>query len=206
MEQELSIHNLMARLRGKDDAAARQLFQRYAERLIDLAQHHLRPLMRPKMDPEDVMQSVFQSFFVRRVAGEFGDVETWESLWKVLVTLTLRKCNRRTTHFFAERRDIHREIIQAPAVDDSREDGWEAQVPDPTAAEASKLTETLEALMNRLGKDDCRGERNRQILTLRLQGSDIPEISAQLNCTERTVYRVLDRAKEILNRMQAEED
>ncbi len=206
MEQNLSIHDLMARLQAKDDAAARQLFQRYAERLIELAQHRLRPSVRAKMDPEDVMQSVFQSFFVRREAGEFADVETWESLWKVLVTLTLRKCNRRITHFFAERRDIHREVSPGPAVDDSREGDWEARVPDPTAAEASKLTETVEALMDRLGKDGCRGDRNRQILTLRLQGYDIPEISAQLNCTERTVYRVLDRAKEILNRMQAEGD
>lgn len=197
----------MTKLQAKDNAAAGQVFQRYAKQLINLAQHNLQPLMRSKMDPEDVVQSVFQSFFVRQEAGEFADVETWESLWKVLVTLTLRKCGRRMTYFSADCRDVHREIHETPvALDASGDSGWENLLADPTAAEATKLTETLEALMSRLGKEDRRGERNRQILALRLQGYQAPEISEQLGCTERTVFRVMERVKELVSRMLAEEN
>jgi RNA polymerase sigma-70 factor (ECF subfamily) len=209
MQEDSSVHKLMAGLQAQDDAAARQLFQRYAERLIDLARHNLQPLMRPKMDPEDVAQSVFQSFFIRQRTGEFTNVETWESLWKVLVTLTLRKCGRRVDYFYADCRDIHREVSQVPKAqaDESNEGGWEGRLADPTAEEAAMLTEALEVLMSRLSKDEARwGEQHRQILALRLQGYEPEEISTQLGCAERTVYRVMKRAKEILSRMQAEGD
>ncbi len=207
MDQDPSVHDLMARLQAQDNTAAQLVFQRYAERLVELARHNLQPLMRSKVDPEDVLQSVLQSFFVRQRTGEFADVETWERLWKVLVTITLRKCGRRTDYFFADRRDVHREMGQMPEAraDESNESGWDALLADPTAAEAAKLTETLEALMSRLGREDRSwGEQNRQILALRLQGYEPPEISAQLGCAERTVFRVMKRAKEILGRMQVE--
>ncbi len=57
------------------------------------------------------------------------------------------------------------------------------------------LTETIEHLMNSLE------ERHRQIVTLSLQGYTPPEISSQLGCTERMVYRVLERVKKWLEAM-----
>ena len=66
---------------------------------------------------------------------------------------------------------------------------------EPTAAapvEAAMLAETVERLLNMLEG------RNREILTLTLQGDTPAEISARLRCTERTVYRVLERAKQWL--------
>ncbi len=206
MEHDLSIHDLMVRLKARDEAAAREVFQRYAEQLIELARHKLRPIVRSKVDPEDVLQSALRSFFVRQQAGEFAGVDTWESLWKVLVTLTLRKCGRRLGHFLTDRRNIRLEVSETPAADESQDHSWEALLAAPTEVEAIQLTETLEILLNRLGKEDRRGERNRQILALHLQGHDAVAISEKLNCTERTVYRILERVKEILNRMQAEDN
>ena len=52
--------------------------------------------------------------------------------------------------------------------------------------------ETVERLLSMLEG------RHREMLTLTLQGYTPAEISARLHCTERTVCRVLERAKEWL--------
>ena len=46
--------------------------------------------------------------------------------------------------------------------------------------------------------------KHRQILSLSLQGFTAQEISAHIGCTERTVYRVLEKVKELLESMRQE--
>jgi DNA-directed RNA polymerase specialized sigma24 family protein len=62
------------------------------------------------------------------------------------------------------------------------------------------LTDTIERLMR------CLEERHREVLTLSLQGYAPAEISGRLGCTERTVYRVLERVKQWLEAMRREPD
>jgi DNA-directed RNA polymerase specialized sigma24 family protein len=61
------------------------------------------------------------------------------------------------------------------------------------------LTETLEHLLAGLDGPD------RDVVTLQLQGSTIPEISARVHRSERTVCRVLDRTRRRLRRLRADE-
>jgi RNA polymerase sigma-70 factor (ECF subfamily) len=186
-----SFDDLMVHLRdGRNDAAA-QLFQRFANRLIVLARKQLDPKILQKVDPEDVMQSVFRSFLARNAAGQLGEFNTWDNLWAILVVMTRRKCGRRTDYFHAARRDVRRE---APPNSTEDENGSDVGIVDeePTPHEAAVLAETVELLLS-----DLQG-RQREILTLSLQGYTPVEISERLKCTERTVYRVLDRVKEWL--------
>ena len=41
------------------------------------------------------MQSVFKSFFVRQGQGQF-ELDNWDSLWGLLVRITLRKRNHKS--------------------------------------------------------------------------------------------------------------
>ena len=191
MSSDPSFDDLMARLRAGQDDAATQVFSHFASRLIALARRRLGPQLRQKEDPEDVLQSVFRSFFLRNAEGEFGEFESWDNLWAMLVVLTLRKCGRRIDHFHAASRDVEREVGD-PVLLDPSDSGLGLRAADPTPAEAAMLTETVEQLMNSLSG------RHRQILALSLQGYAPPEISAQLGCTERTVYRVLEGVKDWL--------
>lgn len=196
MSPNQSFDDLMARLRTGDNDAATQVFNRFANRLIALARSRMDPRIRQKVDPEDVLQSVFQSFFARHAEGQM-DLESWDSLWALLVVITVRKCGRRAEYFHAARRDVQREKSVQPPADESGSD-YEISAGEPTPSEAAMLTETVEQLMKRLDS------RQRQILTLSLQGWPIPEISAQVGCTERTVYRLLERIKQWLEEMRSD--
>jgi RNA polymerase sigma-70 factor (ECF subfamily) len=196
MSQDRPFDELMARLRAGDDRAAAQVFHRFAHRLIALAQSRLDRAIRQKVDPEDVLQSVFQSFFRRHAEGQF-ELENWESLWSLLTVFTLRKCGHRVEHFRAARRDVRRETEPVTPPDESTA-SWVALARDPLPAEAAMLTETVEELLRGLG------ERDRHIVVLSLQGRTVPEISAQVGYAERTVQRVLELVKKWLERRQVE--
>src|SRR5262249_31781480 len=109
MSPDRSFEGVMARLRAGDNEAATRVFNRFANRLIELAQKKLNPKTRRKLDPEDVLQSVFRSFFARQAAGTLKEPESWDNLWGLLVVLTLRKCGRRINYFHLACRDVDRE-------------------------------------------------------------------------------------------------
>jgi RNA polymerase sigma-70 factor (ECF subfamily) len=194
-----SFDELMAQLRAGQNDAATQVFNRFASRLVALARKQLDPQIRQKVDPEDVLQSVFRSFFVRNAEGQFGEFASWDNLWAMLVVITQRKCGRRTDFYHAARRDVGREAAEEVSSGESGSDvGLRAD--EPTPSEAAMLTETIERLMRSLEG------RHREILALSLQGHPPAEVSARLGCTERTVYRVLERVKEWLEATRQEPD
>lgn len=198
MSRDPSFAELMAQLRKGENQAAAHVFHRFASRLVALARKQLDPKILQKVDPEDVMQSVFRSFFTRNAAGQLGEFESWDNLWGMLVVMTQRKCGRRIDYFHAARRDVQLEVQGQPPEEQSRSD-WGISDDEPTPSEAAMLTETIERLMKFLQG------RHREILALSLQGYSAPEISAQVSCTERTVYRVLDRVKEWLESTRVDE-
>ena len=65
MNSGAPVAGLGKRLRGGDPRAAEELFARYAERLVRLAQRHLGRKVATREDGEDVVQSVFRTFFRR---------------------------------------------------------------------------------------------------------------------------------------------
>src|SRR5262245_48945137 len=80
--------HLLARWRDGDQQAATDLYQRYADRLIALARNYLSAKVAPRLDAEDVVQSVVRSFFHRARAGRFA-VDQSDELWRLLVAITL---------------------------------------------------------------------------------------------------------------------
>jgi RNA polymerase sigma-70 factor (ECF subfamily) len=193
-----SFDGLMDRLRNGDGDAADAIVQRFTRRLVALARAHLDTRLKRKADPEDVLQSVFRSFFLRQAAGQF-QLEDWNGLWSLLLRITLRKCGRTVAAFRAARRDMRREISTGPTTEESRCPN-EAFAREPAPEEIATLTETIENLMR--GLDD----KQQQIVVLRLQGYTVVEISREVFRTERTVHRVLTHAREVLMRAAQERE
>jgi RNA polymerase sigma-70 factor (ECF subfamily) len=197
MPQDRSFEDLMAGLRTGDNDAATKLFRRYAKRLITLAHRRLSPQMRQKVDPEDVFQSAMRSFLTRQASGKLSQPVDWDNLWSMLVMLTLRKCGRRIEFFHRAQRDIDREMGETPPFEQSDENRQLA-TDEPSPAEAAELADTVEQLL-----DHFQG-KHRDAVALLLDGHSPAEISARLECTERMVYRVMDRVKQWLERQQKE--
>src|SRR5262245_45198421 len=89
------------------EEAAREIFERFTRRLIGLARNWLQARLQHKIDPEDVVQSAYKSFFLRYGDQALG-AEGWEGLWGLLTIITLRKCSDRVRYNRAERRDVAR--------------------------------------------------------------------------------------------------
>ena len=199
---ETSVELVMRRLSIGDASAATEVFQRYSGQLIELAQQRLNWRLRRKLDPEDVVQSAFQSFF-RLHSEEKTHFENWAALWGLLSLITLRKCGRKLKYFKAACRDIDLEsstLLNARMIEDSRAD-WEAVANDPTPAQAAILTDTLEVLLNGLD------EQERRVATMCLQGYTVPDISTQIGRSERTVQRILERLEaDLSERCNAPDD
>jgi RNA polymerase sigma-70 factor (ECF subfamily) len=192
---EDSFNRAMASLQAGDPDAAAQVFHRFAQRLIALARSRLDSRLRQKVDPEDVLQSAYKSFFSRYAQGQF-DLHDWNGLWSLLVVITLRKCGRWREHYHAGLRDVRTEVPLPPSAGESGPPGA-TLVREPTPAEAALLAEAVEGLLRGLEG------RDRDITVLALQGYTAVEISTLLDRPERTVYRVLDRLKKQLQRSGA---
>jgi len=182
-----SFHAAMARLKTGDQRAARDIFERFVNRLIALAGTRLGGRLRRKLDPEDVVQSVFNSFFARQTNDPF-QVANWDGLWGLLASITIHKCGHKIEHFQAACRDARAEISSTPMTREQVAD-WEAVAGDPSPSQIAILDETVLALLDTLD------ERDGQIFMLCLQGWSTDEIADEVKCSERTVQRILDRAR-----------
>lgn len=189
MDNQNSFVDLLSQVREGDQRAAALLYERFAVQLISKARSRLGTIAKSKMDPEDVVQSVYRSFFNRVNQGQF-ELENWQSLWGLLVTMTHRKCGRKVEYYFAGKRDVRKERAPAIQLDETESVlQWEAIARDPSSEEAAILTETLEELLATFKPVE------RDILSLKLQGYSQVEISSQVGRSERTIQRVLEKAE-----------
>src|SRR5262245_49101797 len=154
------------------DAGGAADFERFTRRLIGLARAQLDERLQHKIDPEDVVQSAYKSFFLRYGDGALA-AEGWDGLWGLLTRITLRKCADRVRYYRAECRDVAREAA-APARDEAPEPWREVAGHEPTPEQAAVLAETVEHLLRGLDADE------RAVIELSLQGYSTQEISAQL--------------------------
>jgi RNA polymerase sigma factor (sigma-70 family) len=193
--ESLSDFDLLAKLRGRNDPAAAELFRRYKNRLFGLARERLGNCVRQKVDPEDVLQSVFRTFFRRTAEGEF-EVGQGEELWDLLAVVTANKCSMRLRYFRAKCRTVE---CETPFPEGGQESaGDEIAGDEPSPEEVAVFHETLERLVG--GLED----RDRGIVELRFQGYTYPEIAEKLGISERKVEFLLTQIRRRLNRWLAE--
>ncbi|QDT27872.1 RNA polymerase sigma factor [Gimesia panareensis] len=189
MDSTSTFQLVMKRLGTGDEQAADEIFKRFTGRLLLLARSRLNARLQQKVDPEDILQSVYQSFFRRNQSDDF-DLESWDGLWALLVTITVRKCAKQARYFRGKKRDISREdAIDLPTTENQATGGWELVSREPTSEQAVLLTEIVDHLMRPFD------EQGQTMISMRLQGFREREISQEVNRSERTVRRILSRAR-----------
>jgi RNA polymerase sigma factor (sigma-70 family) len=189
MADEMSIR-LLAQWRNGSQQAAEELFRRYVDRLMALARGRLSEQLARRIDPEDVVQSAYRSFFVGAREGRFA-VERGGDLWRLLVAITLHKLKDQVDRHTADKRSVAAEQALG------NQQGLPGIQPqllsrEPSPLEALSLWDEVEQMLRQLDP------MARQLLEMRLQGYNLEEIAAALRCSERTVIRVLKRIKQQL--------
>ena len=182
---------LVERLQDRDAQAAEELFARYSQRLVSLAEQHLSHRLAARLDSEDVVQSVFRTFFRRCARGEFR-IDNSDELWRLLVQITLRKARAQARHHTAKVRDVNTEARGGVAA-------WLMQAPaqEPSPDEAAALVDQIEKLLQGLPA------LYRDLLQLRLEGHSVIAAAARLGVSRRTVHRALSLLQDRLVRSAA---
>jgi RNA polymerase sigma-70 factor (ECF subfamily) len=173
-----SDHSLLRRMRAGQADAATHIYLRYAARLLTLAQRQCGADLASRVDPEDIVQSVFRTFFRRAVRGHY-DVPEGEVLWKLFLVIALNKVRRLGEHHRAARRDV-RLTASGNRFDQALES---TPARDELALTTLRLVvdEILEALP----------ESQRAIIELRIEGHAVEEIANQTGRAKRSVERAL---------------
>ena len=176
-------------LRSGDNGAARQIFEHFSKRLCRLAERHMSSRLRQRVDGDDVIQSVFRTFFVRDSQGQF-QVDHTDELWRLLVTITLRKARGVWRKNNAGQRSLGREVEWGESAGLS----IAAISREPTVVEALVLADEIAALLNGLTEDHAKA------LELRMGGHTPTEAAALMGLSRQSFYRLLDPLKERLEK------
>jgi len=180
--------DVLQRWRSGDQKAAEELYLRYGERLFRLAEREIGERLRRRVGPDDILQSVFATFFRRTAQGEFS-IQQSGSLWRLLAQITLNKVRRQAEFHGARRRDVRAEVHL-----DDGQFSPELLARTPTREDVQVLLGELETLVAELDPAET------EIVRLTAEGYSVGEIGAKAGCSRWTVRRVLNRVRERLDK------
>jgi DNA-directed RNA polymerase specialized sigma24 family protein len=189
MDSATSVSEWIDRLKTGDRGAVECLWGRYFERLVGLARANLRDSPRRAADEEDVALSAFDSFCRGVERGRFPELLDRHSLWRLLVTVTLRKANALRRAEQRQKRGGGRVIMQSELqyMSDSATTGLEQLVDrEPTPELAAQVAEECRRLLERL--DDAALQ---SLALLKMEGYTNGELAVRLGCGQRTIERKL---------------
>jgi RNA polymerase sigma-70 factor (ECF subfamily) len=183
---------LIRRWHGGDRDAFDQLFAHYARRLARVAEHHLNRKLAVRVDQDDIVQSVFRTFFRRATEGELR-ISSSAHLWRLLVQMTVLKTHARWRKHTAQRRDLRAEA------DDG--EGWleAASSAAPGPEEAAALVDLLEATVRGLEPVHV------AVLDRLVVGQSVAEIAEALGRTRQSIYRIRDLLEDRLRKAAGED-
>ena len=178
MSDSMNSRELFRRYLAGEEDAATDIYDRYVRRLLALARSRLGKQLQSRFDADDVVQSAYQSFFLRARNDEFQLKQSGD-LWRLLAGMTINKLRRHTERHLAFKRN--------PASEENQADT--SELGDPSMADVICLAEELSLAMASFSDDE------RSVLIGYLQGKDNSQLANELHKSERTIRRLLDSAK-----------
>jgi DNA-directed RNA polymerase specialized sigma24 family protein len=186
-----SVSEWIAGLKAGEVNAIQKLWDRYKDRLVELAHERLRRLPGRIADGDDLAQSVFLCFYRGATAGRLNDIRSRDELWWLLLAITRKKTVSLIRRETAKKRGSGR--VRSETAMNLAMDGYSRFVLDELEADsltpetATMMDEEAELLLNRL-RDDLL----RRVAVLRVEGYTVTEIARHLSISERAVERKLN--------------
>ena len=176
-----------------DDNVAQKIWNDYFGKLVRLARRKLEGVPSRDADEEDVALSAMNSFYQGLAEHKFGHIHNRDDLWKLLVTITVRKAAARRRSHLAQKRGGGR--VRGESIFGNQEgQGGFVHVlgMEPTPELAASVAENCRLLLEQL-----QDKTLHQIALWTLEGYSTDEIAAKLGCVRRTVERKLERIRVI---------
>lgn len=188
-----SDRSLIRRFRRGQPDASTELYLRYVKRLHALATSQSSPDLARRVDPEDIVQSVFRTFFRRASLGHYT-VPDGEEIWKLLLVIALNKVRATGAFHRAAKRDVRRT---------SGGEAFERAIESSPGGDEAALN-TLRMVVEELLREQ--NESHRRMIELRIDGHEVGEIAEAVCRSKRSVERVLQDFRRRLDGMIHDED
>jgi RNA polymerase sigma-70 factor (ECF subfamily) len=184
----MSSHTLnLTSSQDSSSKSAAELDRRYRQRLCRLVERELDRSFRSREDPEDVVQTVFRTYFRRAAAGQFRVTDSTD-LWCLLAAITRHKILKRAEFHRAEKRNPQAEANPAGE--------WQGTA-EPGPVDAAIAAELIDKMLSGLEPFAA------QVFQLRIAGCTEKEIGEQLGCVRAKVRLSLRRIRDRLTTLAA---
>jgi DNA-directed RNA polymerase specialized sigma24 family protein len=188
-----SVSHWLDGLRAGDDEDIQRLWDRYFQKLVELARGKLPPRTRREFDEEDVALSAFHSFCERAGRGQFPRLADRDDLWRLLSTITARKVLASIRHRSRQKRGGGRVLGESALIEgagtgddlNTNRLGISSFLSrEPNPEDAATFAEDYDRLFARLTNPTLK-----TIALRKLEGHGSEEIAAELNVSVRTIDR-----------------
>lgn len=183
-----SDRSLLQRLHKGSEDAATQLYLRYVNRLRALTRSQCSAELARLVDTEDIVQSIFGSFF-RGASQGYYEVPAGEELWKLFLVISLNKIRAKGNYHRAAKRDVRLTVGGDGALELAATHGKKND--DDLAFLQVTIAEALDRLP----------PQHKEMVTLRIEGYEVAEIAERTGRSHRTVERILQQARERLTQL-----
>ncbi|MAT68377.1 MAG: RNA polymerase subunit sigma-70 [Planctomycetaceae bacterium] len=190
MSDSTNVSHWIELVKAGDSAAAARIWQHYFGRLAGAVRARLRGHNRAVSDEEDVVLSVFDSFYNAAENGRFPDLADRDDLWRLLLRMAARKVVDKRRHDLRQRRGGG---VQLHSLDRAADDQqvFEAIGDEPSPEMVLMMQESVEQLFSHLGVGQL-GE----LAVAKLEGHTNAELAQRFRCSERTIERRLHLIRE----------
>jgi RNA polymerase sigma factor (sigma-70 family) len=182
MTEAASFRDLLRRVRGGDEEAARQLAQHYEPAIRRAAHAPLNDLrLRNLVDSMDICQAVLIEFFVRAADGQF-ELREPDELLRLFVTMARNQVRDEARRQRAGRRDQRRmRDLSEHCLGGLADDG-------PTPSHIVSSRDLIQEVARRLTDEE------RDLLEQRVQGNEWATLAEQRGTQPSTLRKRLARA------------
>ena len=192
MPESQNISHWINQIKHGDSLAANRIWKHYFDRLVRSVRQRLYGQNRAVSDEEDIVLSVFDSFYAAVEKGRFPDLSDRDDLWRLLLTMSARKIIDKRRHDQRQRRGGN---VAVHSLDGDADDSVfiETIGSEPSPEMVLMMQESVEQFFSHLGVGQLQ-----DLAGAKLEGYSNAEIAERLGCSERTIERRLHLIREKL--------
>ncbi|MCP4890864.1 ECF-type sigma factor [Rubripirellula sp.] len=189
MPKNTNVSHWIHMVKTGDSVAANQIWQHYFDRLTRLVRARIYGQNRAVSDEEDIVLSVFESFYAAAENGRFPDLSDRDDLWQLLLRMSARKVVDKRRHDQRQRRGGEAEVQSLDQKGD--DDAIVAIGDEPSPEMVLMMQESVEEFFSHLGVGQLR-----ELAGAKLEGYSNAELSKRFGCSERTIERRMHLIRE----------